>query len=473
MNLSPEEFRALAGRALEILESYYRDLDALPVMPATSAEIVHDLLHEDLPRESAGIEETLAVVRDLVFPQSRHNGHRRFFGYVASPGTPVSAIGDMLTAGLNANVTSWRSSPSGTQLEHTVVDWFRKLVGYPEGGAGLLVSGGSMANFSGLAAMRAVKAPELGRSGANARLRIYVSEEAHFSIQKAARMLGIGSENVRTIETDGEFRVRLDELERAIQADREAGFVPACVVGNAGAVNIGAVDPLSTLADVAQRHGLWFHVDGAYGGFAAMAGSVAHLFAGIERADSVSLDPHKWLYQSVGCGCVLYRDAHAARAAFGHEAEYTRPVGLERDEAFAFWDFGPELSRPFRALSIWLQFQVYGAEAIAASVERNCDCARYLCELVEASEDFEMLAPVGLSIFCFRHVPRGYSGDLDALNERILVQLQQSGSSYVSNTRVRGKFALRGCVLNYRTEREDMARLLEDVRAAAARVLAS
>jgi aromatic-L-amino-acid decarboxylase len=205
-------------------------------------------------------------------------------------------------------------------------------------------------------------------------------------------------------------------------------------------------------------------VDGAYGGFAALAPSTKHLFTGIERADSISLDPHKWLYTSMGCGCILYRDPKAAAATFSQDAEYTRPISLSHGEAFAFWDLGPELSRPFRALTVWLQIKLYGARNLAEAIESNMECARYFGRLIESADDFELLVPVALSIFCFRFRPRSYPGDLDELNERTLVGLQRAGRSYLSNARVGGKFALRGCVLNYRTTIHDMEHLLDDVR---------
>jgi glutamate/tyrosine decarboxylase-like PLP-dependent enzyme len=207
-------------------------------------------------------------------------------------------------------------------------------------------------------------------------------------------------------------------------------------------------------------------VDGAYGGFAAMAPSARELFRDLGQADSVSLDPHKWLYLPVGCGCILYRDKAAARAAFAENAEYTRVLGLEGDEAFVFWDYGPELTRPFRALDLWLLVKTAGTQAIAEAIEHNIACAKYFAELVRATGDFEMLSPVDLSIFCFRYRPRGFAGDLDALNERIMLEVQGAGSSYLSNARVHGTFALRGCVLNYRTTKHDMEILLEDVRRA-------
>jgi glutamate/tyrosine decarboxylase-like PLP-dependent enzyme len=468
-NSTPAEFREMAMKALDVVESFYRELPDAPIMPDTTAQAIRKLITEALPSGGVPFETALAAVRDVIYPLNRHNGHSRMFGYVASPGTAVVAIGDLLASALNANVTAWRSAPAAVEIEHLVIDWFKSALGYPSDAAGLLVSGGSMANFAALAAARTAAASDFARTGRTAKpLRMYVSEEAHFSMHKAARLLGYGSENVRTVGVDDQFRMDVSDLERRICRDVEAGFQPACVVGSAGTVNTGAFDPLAAIADIAERHGLWMHVDGAYGAFSALASAAKPLFAGIDRADSVSLDPHKWLYGSMGCGCVLYRKPGTARATFAHDADYTRPVGFTRDEAFAFWDYGPELSRPFRALPLWLQLKVFGADAIGAAIQRNIECARYVGRMIETSSDFELLAPVGLSIFCFRYRPSGYDGDLDALNEWILLALQRAGSSYVSNTRIRGRFALRGCVLNYRTTEADMERLLEDVRRAAA-----
>jgi glutamate/tyrosine decarboxylase-like PLP-dependent enzyme len=277
----------------------------------------------------------------------------------------------------------------------------------------------------------------------------------------------LGEAQVRIVKTDACLRMDVSDLERLIEEDRSRGAQPFCLVANAGTTASGAFDPVGALADCARRHNLWLHVDAAYGGFAALAPSARHHFEQIAAADSVALDPHKWLYLPVGCGCVLYKDPAWARAAFGHDAEYTRRIGLERDEAFAFWDYGPELSRPFRALDLWLLFKYVGARRIGEAIDSNIACARYLEHLVSECDDFEMLAPVELSVFCFRHRPRGFTGDLNALNERILVELQRAGGSYLSNAMIRDRFALRGCVLNYRTTERDMEILLDDVRRAA------
>jgi aromatic-L-amino-acid/L-tryptophan decarboxylase len=262
--------------------------------------------------------------------------------------------------------------------------------------------------------------------------------------------------------------MRVDDLAPTINADLQAGYVPFCVVGNAGTVDTGAVDPLREIRDIANRFQLWMHVDGSYGAFAIIAQSARKLFAGMEQADSIALDPHKWLYLPVDVGCVIYRHPEAARAAFAHEAEYTRMFGEEADEAFVCWDYGPELSRRFRALKVWMLLKGVGLDRLSEVIESNLACARHLESMVQASDDFEMVAPVELSIFCFRHVPAQLKNQppeaIDAFNERLLVALQRDGSSYLSNTTLAGRFALRGCVLNYRTTLRDMEILLDDLR---------
>ena len=461
----------MADAAVDFLADYFDRLETRPVLVPTTSRAIRGRIDEPLPMAGADLGALLDTVRNVISEYSRHSGHPRMFGYVASPGTAITAIGNMIAAAMNINVTAWRSAPSGTDLERLTIDWLKEMLGYPAPAGGLLTSGGSMANFAALGAARSAKAGANvvrdGVAAAGRRMCLYVSEESHFSMAKAAGMLGLGESNVRAVKTDERLHIDLADLERLVAADLAAGHLPFCVVANAGTTATGAFDPLAEVADFAHRHNLWMHVDAAYGGFAALAPSARHFFAGIEEADSVTLDPHKWLYLPVGCGCVLYKDPDAARAAFSHGADYTRPIGLEHDEAFAFWDYGPELTRPFRALDLWLLIKFAGAGRLGKAVEENIACAKYFEELVKASDDFEMLAPVELSVFCFHYVPKGFTGDLDVFNERLLVTLQRAGSTYLSNARVRGRFALRGCVLNYRTTKADMERVLEDVRAAA------
>jgi aromatic-L-amino-acid/L-tryptophan decarboxylase len=458
---SADEIREWENAVTQFMVEYLGGLRDRPVYRHTSSREIRSGLDSKLPTKGTDFDSLLKVFRDTIVPFSRQNAHPRMFGYVQSPGTPIGAFADLLASTLNANLTIWRSAPAPVELERLTIDWIRQILGFPAEAGGLFVSGGSMANLAALAAARQTKYDSLGP------LRVYASSATHFSILKAAALLGIGRKNVQYVAIDERFRMVVDDLVAKINADLEAGYVPFCVVGNAGTVDTGAIDPLSEIRDVANRFQLWMHVDGSYGAFAILAESAMKLLAGMEQADSIALDPHKWLYLPVDVGCVIYRDPEVARAAFAQEAEYTRMFGEEADEAFVCWDYGPELSRRFRALKVWMLLKGVGLDRLSEAIESNLACARHLESMVQASNDFEMVAPVELSIFCFRHVPAQLKNQppeaIDAFNERLLVALQRDGSSYLSNTTLGGRFALRGCVLNYRTTLRDMEILLDDL----------
>ena len=468
---TPDEIGDWGNSVIQLMAEYLGGLRDHKVYRHISSREIRDSLDPALPTKGIDFDALLKVFRENIIPFSRQNAHPRMFGYVQSPGTPLAAFADLLASTLNANLTVWRSAPAPVELERLTIDWIRQILGFNAEAGGLFVSGGSMANLAAIAAARQAKDDSSGR------LRIYASSETHFSIAKAAALLGIGRENVRLVDVDECFKIRVDDLVAKITADQEAGYLPFCVVANAGTVNTGAVDPLAEIREIADRFQLWMHVDGSYGAFAVLAKSARKFFAGLERADSIALDPHKWLYLPVDVGCVIYRAPEIARAAFAHEAEYTRIIGQEADEAFAFWDYGPELSRRFRALKVWMLLKGVGLDSLGEAIESNLACARYLESMVRASDDFEMLAPVELSIFCFRHVPaqlrNGSPEAIDAFNERLLIALQRDGSSYLSNATLAGRFALRGCVLNYRTTLRDMEILLDDLRRVARLLLNS
>src|SRR6184192_3101791 len=459
---SADEIRDWGNSVTQFMIDYLGGLRDRPVYRHTSSREIRDSLDPALPAKGIDFDALLKVFRENIIPFSRQNAHPRMFGYVQSPGTPLAAFADLLASILNANLTVWRSAPAPVDLERLTIDWIRQILGFNARAGGLFVSGGSMANLAAIAAARQTKDDSSGR------LRIYASRETHFSVAKAAALLGIGRNNVCHVAVDERFKIRVDDLVAKITADLEEGYVPFCVVGNAGTVNTVAVDPLAEIREIADRFQLWMHVDGSYGAFAVLAESAKKLFAGIERAGSVALDPHKWLYLPVDVGCVIYRDPEIVHAAFAHEAEYTRIIGQEADEAFAFWDYGPELSRRFRALKVWMLLKGVGVDALSEAIENNLACARHLESMVRASDDFEMAAPVELSIFCFRHMPAQLRNEspktIDAFNERLLVALQRDGSSYLSNATLGGRFALRGCVLNYRTTLHDIEILLDDLR---------
>jgi len=459
---SADELRGWGNSVIQVMTEYLDSLRDRPVYRHTSSREIRDGFDLALPKKGTDIDTLLQVFREAIVPFSRQNAHPRMFGYVQSPGTPIAAIADLLASTLNANLTIWRSAPAPVELERLTIDWIRQILGFKTGAGGLFVSGGSMANLIGIAMARHTKDYSSGR------LRLYASSETHFSVDKAAALLGIGRENVQHVAVDKRFKMRVDDFVARITADLEAGYVPFCVVANAGTVNTGAIDPLAEIREIANRFQLWMHVDGSYGAFAVLAESARKLFASMEKADSIALDPHKWLYLPVDVGCVIYRDPEIALAAFAHEAEYTRMFGEEADEAFVCWDYGPELSRRFRALKVWMLLKGVGLDRLSEAIESNLACARHLDSMVRASDDFEIAAPVELSIFCFRHVPAQLRNEspkaIDAFNERLLVALQRDGSSYLSNATIGDRFALRGCVLNYRTTLRDMEILLDDLR---------
>jgi aromatic-L-amino-acid/L-tryptophan decarboxylase len=459
---SADEVRDWGSSVNQLMADYLGDLRGRRVYGHMSSREIRNRLDPALPNEGIDLDGLLKVFRETIMPFSRQNAHPRMFGYVQSPGTPLAAFADLLASTLNANLTVWRSAPAPVELERLTIDWIRQILGFNAEAGGLFVSGGSMANLAAIATARRAKNDSSGR------LRMYASSETHFSVAKAAALLGIGRENVRLVAVDQRLKIWTDDLVAKITADLEVGYVPFCVVANAGTVNTGAVDPLAEIRGIANRFQLWMHVDGSYGAFAVLAKSARELFAGVEQADSIALDPHKWLYLPVDVGCVIYRAPEIAQATFAHEAEYTRVIGEEADEAFAFWDYGPELSRRFRALKVWMLLKGVGLHSLSEAIESNLACSRYFESMVRSSDDFEMVAPVELSIFCFRHVPAHLKGkspqEIDNFNERLLIALQRDGSSYLSNTTLGGRFALRGCVLNYRTTLRDMEILLDDLR---------
>jgi glutamate/tyrosine decarboxylase-like PLP-dependent enzyme len=473
LDVSEDDLQQISSESTKLVFEYLTTIAERPVRAENHAGKTLAAIDTELSSEGRPLDQLLASCRTIM-DLSRHNGHPRFFGYVASPSTPIGAYADLIASALNANITCWRSGPAGTELERMIVRWLGALINYDRDANGLLTSGGSMANMIALlVAQRRQSGVNTSRRGlwnSGSPMTIYASEEVHMSIPKAADILGFGRDQVRTIPCDERQRMRIDLLRQKIDADRSEGLRPFCVVGSAGTVNTGVVDPLAEIADVAAEFDLWFHVDGAYGAPGSLDQRKKHLFAGLERADSVSLDPHKWLYVPVDAGCLLFRDADAARAAFSTEAaDYIKTHGYTDEEAFAFWDYGVELSRRFRALKVWMTLQYYGSRRIAEAISEDIALAAYLGEIVSQADDFELLAPVELSICCFRYVPdRGMSeAELDRLNERIMEMVQKGGRAYLSNATVNGKFALRACVTNFRTTKSDIEETVAAVRAAA------
>ena len=480
LEISPEDFRALGYRLIDRIAGFLDSLPQRPVTPGESPPAVREALDATRPLPEHGAEPArlLETTADLLFNHSLFNGHPRFWGYITSSAAPIGALGDLLAAAVNPNVGAWFLSPIASEIEAQTVRWIAEMLGYPTDCGGLLVSGGNMANFICFLAARQAKAGwdvrATGMNGkAGRRLRVYASRETHTWIQKAADLFGLGTDAVRWIPTDDGLLMDTAALRRQIGEDVEAGDRPFLVVGTGGSVSTGAIDPLPELAAICREHDLWFHVDGAYGGFAAVLPDAPPDLLGLSEADSVAVDPHKWLYAPLEAGCALVRDSARLREAFAYHPPYYH-FGVE---ATNYLDHGPQNSRGFRALKVWLALQQVGRKGYEQMIGDDIRLAQELYRRVEAHPALQAFTQ-GLSITTFRYVPSdlGPSASLRAspgsdqvetylnqLNTELLTRLQASGEAYVSNAVIGGKFVLRACIVNFRTSLADIEALPEIV----------
>jgi aromatic-L-amino-acid decarboxylase len=463
LEISPDEFRRLAEKVTLLAADYLRELDSRPISPSTTGAETERLFGMPINEKGMGAD-ALEGLQDVIEHSRAQNG--RFFGYVLGSGEPVGAVADLLASVLNQNVTAWRSGPAAATLERTVVGWLAQAIGCA-GSRGSLTGGGSSANLMGLAMARESRMPanEAGVRGVPQGV-VYASEEVHMSIPKSVALLGIGRRNLRLISTDDKFRMIPAELEQAIRRDKAEGKTPIAVVASAGTVNTGAIDPLPEIAAIARRHSLWMHVDGAYGALSAVA--APGKFTGIDLADSLSLDPHKWLYQPLDCGCLLYRDMEPAHAGFAHTGDYAKALTDDPVEGFAFFEESLELSRRFRALRLWLSLRYHGLQAFRDAIQKDLDLAQRLATAITEQPDLELLAPVELSAVCFRYILAGSSEDeINRHNLAILKRVVERGRVYLSNATLRGRFCLRACIVNHRTTEADVDSVIPEVLTAA------
>lgn len=470
LEVSPEDFRRLATSVEALSTEYLSTLDARSTFPPTSGAEAERLFALELP-EHGKRDDAFVALRDVVEHSRAQNG--RFFGYVQGPGEPIAALGDLLASVLNQNMTAWRSSPAGVTIERTVVRWLAEAVGC-NGFLGTLTGGGSAANLMGLAMAREAKTPanERGLYGANSGV-IYASEQVHMAVPKAVALLGIGRENLRYVPCDESYRMRVSELERAIVEDVGRGRIPIAVVASAGTVNTGAIDPLREIATIARAHGIWMHVDGAYGALAAIA--APEKFDGLALADSLSLDPHKWLYQPLDCGCLLYRDATNARQTFTYTGTYAKQLSSDPIEGFTFFEESIELSRRFRALKLWLSLRYHGLEGFRSAIRQDLDHAQRLAAAIEACPVLEKVGPpVELSAVCFRHRVSQDAGEgaRNRFNLALLKRIIARGRVYLSNAELQNKFCLRACIVNPLTKDSDIDGVVPEVLEAAQEVSA-
>lgn len=454
------EFVALGERMLRMAGQWLDEAERDPVLEAIPGTDLAALFAQPAPRAGMPEDALFAELRDKVLRYSRHNDHPRYFAHVCASPDPVGALADLLASVINQNVTAWRSAPVAVTLERQVLQWLDALVGFDGGGHGLLLGGGSAANLHALgAAVTHALRDQVDVS--RQRLVLYTSTQTHLSLAKAARFLGIG--HVRSLPVDADWRLQPDTLRAALAEDRAAGLLPVMAAGSAGTANAGSIDPLQELAAVCREHDVWFHIDGAYGAPAAMTDAYAFLRDGFALADSLSLDPHKWLYAPLDIGALLVRDPERLRAAYAETAEYIAVTETAPLEDYASWDYGMELSRRFRALKLWMMFKLRGVDAYRDAIADNIAVRQYLDARIRSHDELQWLA-ADLSICCFRYFREGADeAQLERINQVIQRQLQATGSIVLSPTRLSGRYSLRVCIVNFRTRRHDMDWLVQHV----------
>jgi aromatic-L-amino-acid decarboxylase len=469
-DISPEEFRRFGHEVVDWIAEYMADVGGLPVLAPVRPGEVAARLPASPPEAPEGMDEILRDFRDIIVPGTTHWNHPAFFAYFAITGAGPGILGEMLTAALNNNAMLWRTGPAQTELEERTLDWLRQLVGLPEGFRGTIQDTASISTLIAVAAARealGLGVREEGMSGMP-KLRLYCSEETHSSIEKAGITLGIGRTGTRKIATDAEFRMDPAALASAIAEDRAAGIIPFCVVATVGTTSTSSIDPVPAIADICEREGLWLHVDAAYGGSAAVVPELRGVLDGAERADSVVINPHKWLFVPIDCSTLYVRRPEVVRRAFSLVPEYL--VTPEGESVTNLMDYGPALGKRFRALKLWMTLRRFGAEGMAARVREHVRLARLFAGWVDEAPGWERMAPVPMSLVVFRHRPEGMDdAATDAHNERLMAAVNATGETFLSHTKLHGRTALRLAVGNLRTTEEHVARAWELLRAAAIR----
>jgi len=461
LELTGEELHAAVDAAMARIEPHIDSLQDQPAAYAEGAEELARSLVENLPERGTTLDETLDVIFGKALSKSFNTAGPGYLAYIPGGGVPHTAVAELISSAINRYVGVWVAAPGLAQLEANVVRWFCDIVGYGRGSTGVLTSGGSLANFSAIVAARRNRLPEDFLSGT-----IYTSDQTHHSVAKAAVLAGFPADRVRPIPCDERFRVRIDELSAAVATDRNAGFVPFLIVGNAGTTNTGAVDDLDSLAEIASETEMWLHVDAAYGGFFMLTERGREVMSGIERSDSVTLDPHKGLFLPYGTGSLLVRDGSALERAHSVFADYMPPM-QDEDDFIDFCQVSPELSRAFRGLRAWLPIKVNGIAPFRRNLDEKLDLAGWATEQLRQIDGIEIVAEPQLSLLAFRLDRPGLGNDdLNRLNEEFLERINAPGRVYLTATTLHGVFTLRICVLSFRTHMDRMEMALEDIREA-------
>lgn len=455
------EFRQAGHRLIDLLADHLESVEDRPLFPKVEPGQLYDAYAEPLPREATPLEDVIDTLEEKLLPYSAQVSHPGYFGYITPPPAPAGILGDLVASALNQNAALYAIGPAAVAMERRTVRWLADLVGYGAGAGGNLTSGGTMANFVGLKLARDwISGDRIQREGVREPLSAYTSDERHVSVDKAADAVGIGRDNLRVIPTDDRFRVRLDLLEKAIEEDRARGIRPVCIIGMGGSTNTGAVDPLRQLREIADRSRMWLHVDAAYGGGMLVSEEHPGTLDGVELADSVTLDPHKWFYAPLDAGAILVRDETRLTHSFGMRPAYLTDRLDEREERYDYFVHGFEQSRRFRALKVWMGFKRYGSRQIGRWVDANVAHARRLYDLAEAHPDFTAATRPEMSAVCIRYTEDGLTGERAAsLHARVARRVEESGRFWISTTTLKGEAYFRVNPVNFRTRTADIEEL--------------
>src|SRR6266513_685178 len=471
-DMDPESFRMYGHQVVDWIADYLGHVSEYAVLAQTAPGDIRHALPDRQTIEPEPMETILADFERIIMPGITHWNSGGFLAYFGITGSGPGILGEMLSGALNINAMLWRTSPAATELEQVTLDWLRQMLGLPTPLFGVINDTASSGTMYALAAAReAIPGLHIRQEGMSGRaevprLRYYASQEAHSSADKAGVVLGIGQAGLRKIGVDSEFRMDVEELERAIQEDIASGWRPFAVVATVGTTSTTSVDPVPQIADVCERHGLWLHVDGAYGGLAAVAPAMRWVLAGCERADTIIVNPHKWLFTPIDCSVFYTRKPEVVKAAFSLIPEYLRNTESADDAVPNLMDYGTSLGRRFRSLKLWMIMRYFGQEGLAARIHEHIHLAQLLVQWINEAPDFELMAPTPFSLVCFRAHPRGIAGEaqLEALNDRLMNQINTGRRFFLSHTRVHGKFTIRVAIGNLRKTEQDIRVLWTEIQ---------
>lgn len=474
LDLKPDEFKKLGYRVIDMITAYYASIHEVRVFPANTSTEMEQVFKEDLPKTGQDPDAIMDEWQSKVLPYTTHLGSPRYFGFVNGSGTMIGTLAEALAASVNMNPGGWLPAPSATEIERQTISWMAELIGYPTDCGGLFTTGGTMANFTALQTALRNSAPYdttakgLQDKSFPGKFKIYMSDhEGHISIVRVADLLNLGRDSICLVRSNEDFSMDTVDLEVKLDEDIAKGNIPLCVVAQVGSINVGVIDPLEEISRVCKQRNIWFHADGACGAVGAMLPEKKSQYQGLELADSVTLDPHKWLYIPYDCGCVLVRDAEKLRRAFSLQAPYLRGTLPTEYTGLYYLDYGPEMSRSFRALKVWMSLKHFGVEGYCKLLSQNVKCVEYLDRLVRDSHDFKALHKPNLLMYCFRYAPlklvkkwsmgtQELHKYLDTLNQQIVDEIQLSGTAFIMTSKLRNRIVIRLSICSHRTTRDDI-----------------